>query len=445
MSTSPLLKTPEILLLVVHFLPQSTLLSCTGVSKFWYQTLRPLAWQKIHLGISVSRQPALKTVLKHKNYVKSLHISPTSALGCSLTSQTWEVITQLSEIKSLTIHKVSFEEDTVNFLWDLCERVERLDCSFVSIAGKGNLESRSFSNIRKLRFDGDLAGFNQVHVMSRCPNLTSLVWPIGLVLGEPIDQFVQLAVRGTWPALESMSRAQFLASDNDLAFLLKSLRQVTEWSAVDIGPKSFQALQGHFATLTAVGVSLSFSLLNSTATAAMLQEILTSCPLLETLRWGSVNADGILGDQPWACTRLRSLTMSVMFGQDERDHLQPLLFERLSKLTSLENLDFGVMPIVLDTEHPTAVDNQISSGSPVSIRMGRGIEKLATLRSLCNIVFVGITQIGKTDEEGMLELWPNSEFIVGQVMDNENDPLYDLGMLMASGGVCYFRYRLRRA
>ncbi|KAG0302665.1 hypothetical protein BGZ98_007323 [Dissophora globulifera] len=432
MSTPPLLEIPEILL----------------VSKLWYQTLRPLAWQEVHLGRFASRQPFLKTVLKHKDYIKSLHISSNSFQDSSLSPQTWKTVLQLDKIQSLIIEKVSFEEEySIYCLWDLCERVERLEWSLVFIAAKSDLESRSFSHIRELHLNGDFTGFDEVHVMSQCPNLQSLVWPSGLYWGKPIDRFVQLAAKGTWPALESITKANYQTSDDQQALVLGSMRRVTGWSARVFGPKSFQVLRNHWATLK----TLELSMCRSSATTAMLQEILTSCPLLEQLQWGLAHAADLVSDQPWACTRLRTLKMSVRFRHDENDSLQPLLFERLSELTALEMLDLGKPPIASNWEDAddegnnnddtagTLANGIIPFKQSVDLRVGRGLEKLATMRSMRVLFFQDTTQqMSRIDVAWMLTHWPKLRAVNGK-LNLDDDILYDLSMLLAGAEVCYYK------
>ncbi|KAG0298943.1 hypothetical protein BGZ98_010413, partial [Dissophora globulifera] len=208
--------------------------------------------------------------------------------------------------------------------------------------------------------------------------------------------------------------AQYRSSDDKQAVFLKCMRRVTGWSAGDFGPKSFQVLRGHWATLK----TLDLSSYDSKATTAMLQEVMSSCPLLEILRWRRVNVTDILGDGPWVCMRLRNFEIPVMFRPSESDRLQPVFFERLSELTALEYLDLCGTEEYSDMQDVD--DNGVNDGAagahahtripfnqPLEFRVERGLDKLATLRSLRAIDFKGTRQqMNMTDVEWMLAHWP---------------------------------------
>jgi hypothetical protein len=69
------------------------------------------------------------------------------------------------------------------------------------------------------------------------------------------------------------------------------------------------------------------------------QQVMSSCPILESLKAPLVDAHVVAEGKPWVCLRLKFLDLSLCFDPlSTATDLQPLVFNRLSKLTRIEVL-----------------------------------------------------------------------------------------------------------
>ncbi|KAG0298096.1 hypothetical protein BGZ98_000322, partial [Dissophora globulifera] len=410
---------------------------------------------EIRIGTSYSRQPELRDVLKHKDHIKSVRIFNTCQQD-TLTSTIWETIMQLTQLKSLSMENLYVDEGTVDFIWDLCERVEQLGLWQVSFATLGNLDSRKpFSRVRHLdlrnaKLDQRLFSDN-VELLKRCPNMEFLIWPEKLRRGKVIDGFIQLAVDGTWPALESVWKFYFPISDDNQARVLRSMKRITGWNVRWFGPKGFQVLRHHFTTLK----ELHLSGCKDGVTSEMLQEVLSSCPLLVTVSWARINAVDIVCGRPWVCTKMEDLDMTIVFDPEETDRLQPLVFEQLSKLTALEYLDLSGRAIAADMDSSRGGEDEDLSDigdsfhryaklmpykRSIDLRLEMGLDKLATLRLLKRLRFLGTTQrIGKDEVEWMLKNWKCLNGVRGRLDGNQDANAELVEMLTKQGISCVYR------
>ncbi|KAG0319011.1 hypothetical protein BGZ99_005344 [Dissophora globulifera] len=424
MSTEKLLEIPELLILIGTFMSPSSLVASSCVSKFWHHTLQHLVWHKVPICPWNRRSPDVNDVLKYEAHVESLQISDKWPNDSASRIAILKTISQLTHIKDLSIHRVFLEEvDAMKLLWDMCERAETLEFIGVKFITVGDLTTRTFPRVRALKLSccGDKLPFDWIDFLRRCPNLETIVWPDHLQSGRAVNEFLEKAANGTcWPALESIWKCRFQVSEDTLLPILTAMPRVTGWAAGAFGPRSYQILSNNLAILK----RLDLGHCQGGTTASILQEIMSSCPQLEILRWGRIDGNDMIRGRPWVCTGLRELGITIMFDREEIDQLQPLVFERLSQLTALEYLDFSGKP----TEEEWAEEYMEAGGEctptrgnldllyeqscfipfrkSVDLRLGKGLEKLATLRRLKKLHFEHIVQhMGDDEVEWILKHW----------------------------------------
>ncbi|KAI8605596.1 hypothetical protein EDD21DRAFT_363253 [Dissophora ornata] len=76
---------------------------------------------------------------------------------------------------------------------------------------------------------------------------------------------------------------------------------------------------------------------------------------------GGVLAKDVVEGKPWGCLSLETLRICFMFSDTEQ-HLQPLIFERLAKLTRLEHLCSGAVGTPFQEKYPVPLQFRLQSG-----------------------------------------------------------------------------------
>lgn len=301
--------------------------------------------------------------------------------------------------------------------WRACGRFEQVD-------HMGRDQSRALtkdvkfdcSRLRRLNYTATECPENTLGLwkwMGSCSNLIKLHWggyvPIGHVRTD--------AESPVWPYLEDLSLGDVQGEDETMArvvftHLPLSLKHLRVESAT-FGPESFGILRervfGSLRTLSVRGCT-SF-------TSPMVLEVLQKCPRLEELEAYCV-ATKDLREHPgaWTCTGLRLLRVTFMSDRsrglesNENDGNDHLLFEHLSTLTQLEELDMTRYPY----PHSGSWFSPSRETGP-QLRLDSGLDQLLTLTRLKKVMFSGIAQnMRGVDVEWMLEKWPELEVLCGE-------------------------------
>ncbi|KAG0297844.1 integrin subunit alpha 8 [Dissophora globulifera] len=456
MAANPL-ELPEILTLTAEWLLDNEIARCSRVSKLWYRTFSHMVWRKVSIGTSCKGRPHLQHILKHKDSIRSIGVyDKRPYTGSGLSSAAWEVIAQLPHLESLTVSTYVVKE-VVNLFWDVCERVASLSCSDMGFEAAGDLTSRTFLRVLYLsmwvRLDSDV--IDEVEIIRRCPNIQMLRWPAY----HTTNKFIRLLVEGTWPALDSMEASFGDGLDAIQAMIICGLKKISFWKVHTFGHLSFQALRNHFVTL--VELDFAICILEGSA-GTMLQEILSSCPLLQIVDWPRVKAAELVPGRPWVCAKLLILTMSVVFERGEIEDLQPLVCEQLSRLTALVELNLYGIAGIEDQEFDfEEVEPGVEDAEPdvegvedavdlvdidcddrdflpyqrsFDFRLGAGLEKLATLQSLVNLNFDCTRQrMSENDVGWMIDHWKELDHICGQLNEDADTERHLSRMLRQAG------------
>ncbi|KAF9083407.1 hypothetical protein BGX29_003173, partial [Mortierella sp. GBA35] len=230
--------------------------------------------------------------------------------------------------------------------WKACARFEEIDYRGVdqtNFQDNRFIYDLDFSRLTRLRcslFSGSLYPADLLNWMATCSNLTQL--HLGYDSGTtPAQDFIALAKLSVWPMLEDLSLRSVQGSDEQFAVVLRHLpplKLMTRWRAW-FGPASFKVLrERYFDNLRSLDVLASWGF-----KSPMALDVLQSCPQLEEYSARRISLKDLRSSpQPWACLRLKSLTVFFASDPDELGD-NTLFFDQLSKLTRLEELDVSLI------------------------------------------------------------------------------------------------------
>ncbi|KAK3810168.1 MAG: hypothetical protein J3Q66DRAFT_352304 [Benniella sp.] len=424
------LEVPEILSHVASYVHECSRPSCARVSKGWYQAFIPLIWKDINL---TPHRPELEAMPRYSHHVKKLdvgvgnlildlpqcpnlqslvlftysrstelvlnhpHITRLCVQYTRLVPELWTILPQLHSLRELDLASTRVPEQETDTFWQLCTRLERLTVHDVSIPHQGQLSSMAFPNLKKLtvEYPKDLSTI--MEFMSRCPNLAVLRWFEAIFVQDPNGLVERIAAK-TWPHLHSVSFDGLIIAVEDLIRIMNSLQRMTclqvNYISV-IEPSTMDLLREHFASLTDLKLE---SYTRQPSKSPIAQEILSSCPLLESFSFGHIDATAVAEGKPWVCTRLKYLAIRIEFDPLTIHEIQPRVFEQIARLYQLDYL------------------------SLLDLRLENGLDKLSTLRSLRSIrVKNSIQKMGEKEIEWMLEHWTSLDKILGKC--NGVDPV----------------------
>ncbi|KAK3823255.1 MAG: hypothetical protein J3Q66DRAFT_331260 [Benniella sp.] len=169
-------------------------------------------------------------------------------------------------------------------------------------------------------------------------------------------------------------------------------------------------LQPHFSNLRDLVVKTEECIASPLA-----QVVMSSCPMLESLCAPFVDAHVVTEGKPWVCSNLKALVLRLCFSSASSvSHLQPLVFDRLSKLTRLQDL---CMAGGFEDEGP-----DLQHGV-VDLRIDYGLGKLSTLRRLYAFTIWQMDQrMGDPEVDWILEHWRSLTIFTGSL---NTDPAVD--------------------
>ncbi|KAK3823257.1 MAG: hypothetical protein J3Q66DRAFT_331264 [Benniella sp.] len=325
----------------------------------------------------------------------------------------WDRFLGFRNLKVLAMSSLEIFGSNINKFWQLCTRLERLDI-FVQHRSTFNITipPGEFPNLKGLVVFGYYADYASffLEFIQRCPELTSLHWHAGRYLEDPfVSGLSNLLEAKTFPKLEHLSTGASGMSKDLLTKLLKNMPRITslhvKFSQNAFGMDFVSLIQPHFSNLRVLEV---FSIVQ--AKSRLAQEVLSSCPLLERLRGPFLDGLLVAEGKPWVCLRLKVLDIGLCFDSSSAvAHIQPLVFDQLSKLTWLEELSL------------IGPREQDSLGGTVDMTIENGLHKLSTLRFLRVVNIADAPQkMSRTEVDWILEHWKHLK-IFGRLW-NPHDP-----------------------
>ncbi|KAI8604486.1 hypothetical protein EDD21DRAFT_213146 [Dissophora ornata] len=474
----------EIRLSIAEHLKRPDLACCLRVCWSWHDTFLPLVWE--NLSVDNSRtdeqyQDSFKpeVLSTHRHLIKDLNIfdwsgnyplafpriqkldfhlgkgnSPfldkylaplirgnQSLVKLHLRSHSndyhcrqWEALLELPHLKELSLRMSSIQEDDIVRFWTICQNLESLLLEEVSFPqGTTPHALMCFQDIRKLQlcFVSGIKEEEQFHFISACPNLEDLAWYCfssiepdndlqgdGAMGGPYFNEFAKEVGRKRWPRLTSL-KMDGQWSEEDTCLIIEGMQRVKKIDLDEtFGSLTFQALQRHFNNLVELQVET-----DSEETSILLQNIMCSCPALKKLEGGGVLAKHVVEGKPWVCLLLESLSICFMFSDTEQ-HLQPLIFECLAKLTLLEHFCSGAIITPFHKRYPV----------PLQLRLQSGLNALSGLRWMVSLFPSQRKSLGENELRWMLAHWKELKSVSANV-DIDDRTRIELQNLFKSRGI----------
>jgi hypothetical protein len=192
----------------------------------------------------------------------------------------------------------------------------------------------------------------------------------------------------------------FSKDEDDLTGIIASMEKIIALEALlpVFPPTMMDHLRPHFIHLQTLNLSPVPGF-----TSLVAQEIMSSCPSLITFKGCNLHDLDIARGQPWVCLKLKVLELRLYTDNPwTLSQTQPWVFGQLSKLTMLQEL------YVYAWE---------TNGLTLDLRLGCGLGRLSTLRSLrfLDLSHSTMQTMQQREIEWMLKHWKNLERILGKL------------------------------
>ncbi|KAG0297823.1 hypothetical protein BGZ97_004219 [Linnemannia gamsii] len=367
------------------------------------------------------RDSYLASIIRLCPRVKNLTL--TNATPCPAV-QLWEAV--FSTLESPQRLSVTCMDPTDNpsmqAFWRACSRFEELELVGFDILSTNDLPTLLFPRLKSLTqqlspyYRYTIGHEGHLAWMMRCPNLTALEWRASCS-SFPGWELVEAILHNTWPLLDSFELIGTRFEDETSALMLEHLPplQVFRLPSRHLSELSFDQLQRrHFATLRVLDMNGCGEF-----TGDMVLSVLSGCPFLEDFSASYFTASGLSKRDPsrraWVCLGLRRLKVFIA-GDWKHPEVDQLVFEQLSKLVQLEELDLGDDPL-RDLDGNLRKELRYQGG--LQLRLDSGLDRLAGLKNLYAVEFRGTVQTIRVEEiEWMLESWPQLEEVSGELSGN---------------------------
>ncbi|KAF8933006.1 hypothetical protein BGZ58_006639, partial [Dissophora ornata] len=329
---------PEIVDQVNQYLDITDRLACIRVCKAWYHQFLPSIWEKIkplpYSAHPLDNEPA--NVKRHAHLIReyslrasidadhpllsmhqllSVHLSPHILRTSS--QETRDVQGQLlamTIIQNPSLESVHIEEYSVtsfapflqavlessslqslymeqalaypsqmneSLFWKACSSLKVLefdmkipDSDIPSFGTDNQLREVAFNRIK------GLSPLRQLRLLAQCPRLKRLSWRLVERQEYPTEELSSLLCSGRWPDLESLEVNGARLSQETLLQALALMPRGAAALSVSrsgFGPQAMVKLEQSLATIKTLELKLC-----DAVTSSMVQQILSSCPLLET-------------------------------------------------------------------------------------------------------------------------------------------------------------------
>ncbi|KAI8604494.1 hypothetical protein EDD21DRAFT_412022 [Dissophora ornata] len=395
--------TPEALRSHCHFIKDLYIVDWPGKYPFAFPRMQALYFRLFNTTTpSPARYPA-PFIRRNQSLVK-LHFWN---IDKDIDYRLWKALLKLPHLRELNLGMSSIQDDDIVRFWTICENLESLRLDYVSFPrGTTPHASMYFRNIRELQLYG-VSGMEQeeqLRFISTCPNLEDLTWHYilagylenglagdGAMGGAYFEEFAKEVARKRWPRLTNLGMyGQW--TEEDTCLIIEGMQCVKKIELGDMfGPLTSQALQRHFNNLVELEVETS-----SEVASKLLQNILCSCSALKILVGDGFLAKDVVEGKPWVCLSLESLSICFMFSDTEQ-HLQPLIFERLAKLTRLEYLYSAAVRTHFQEKYPV----------PLQFRLQSGLDALSGLWRMESFAASHSKSLGEDELRWMLVHWKN--------------------------------------
>ncbi|CAO3566117.1 unnamed protein product [Mortierella alpina] len=298
-----------------------------------------------------------------------------------------------------------------------------------------------FMNLHHIRLQElvRLTSAEQLRFLCQCPEARTLTWHATTTSSKfPSEEAKVLLQTTVWPHLHSLDLMITRVEDEDLQVILNSIGEVgpegclqrltvpMTVSAIHAG----DSLRRHFGSLRSIN-------LQNGLTSAMAQEIMASCPELESITGTCILAEDILKGRPWVCRRLHTFDLCILvastsaleppshqengqgWGQETASKPQSgidrVVFERLALLPRLQQL-------LTDPPKYARPPGFELSGRPLRWNIEAGLDQLAGLTRIRRIhLDRPESHLEISDMAWMLKHWPRLKTI-GGLQNHRSNP-----------------------
>ncbi|CAO3573959.1 unnamed protein product [Mortierella alpina] len=319
-------------------------------------------------------------------------------------------------LRSLELSGMTLSGESAQSLWRVFSQLESLalaEVLFLDLdAIDDYVETSTFPRLSTLHLklnSMELPPLYQVRLILSCPELRTLQW---CTLSHERHKFLgslcRLAHSMTEGHLRQLRDFHAIgdAFDSLIAQILSAMRRV----------RSLKMHSNGFGVISFPALEPHMSTVQELdiqhcryMTSAMVQTILCSCPALRTLKVDRMLAkDAAQDGKDWVCgSSLRYLSLGFVFLRSEM-HLQPKVFERLASLTRIENF-------VMRKQHAS-----FWGESGLKLRLEDGLENLSAWTRLKSIQVLDDTSsvIGKPEVAWMVDRWEDLELFSGRTDDD---------------------------
>jgi len=369
---------------------------------------------------------------------------------------TWTPISDCLQHKnlcSLRLQGGSIKEEQWPSYWQVFENLESLKLEFIYVVpppfisnknrssccttSRDKLPSARLPKLRTLILN-QLVKTDpscQLDFICVCPMLHTLEWTIGQMTFAPmpVERFARHFVEMAWPELDSITvKGHFALYDNvnvkDYISMLQAAQRpfrVLDLGIERYGLDVFDVLRrGHFKTLTKV--DLSSAVVDPDDQIAgvpqWVQEVLTSCPLLECVVARAISAQDIADGQPWVCLGLKEfrVMINMEFKKSDRGPERPRFTETQQGLCRAVYRQLGRLEKlrVLDMRR-LGWDAHMMRYAPLPLELRLGLGELSGLKDIEVVGFHRYQDMRKADVEWMLQQWPYLSAIYGKYLSNK--------------------------
>ncbi|CAO3573995.1 unnamed protein product [Mortierella alpina] len=394
------------------------------------ESLDVLSWSKAH-------SPAHFSLTREFDVLPSLETIRLDSLEPALVSWVLRSISAFPKLNAVIIKNTTIGRESALHLWRVLPQLKRLmleEVLFTDMtAVKETMATLICPHLRILWLDlrdTDLDPYDQADLVLACPALGELQWyslsDHYYQLTSAFIRFNQALEKGMFPDL-FIFRRRGDALDTQIATVLRYMRLVIELrsQANDFGPESFFALRPHFSGLAYLDVQNCEDM-----TSLMVQTVLCSCPVLESLlvdwMWATdaiqeeeeedkvEDGDDEDGEKDmkrkqkttkraWVCgATLKHLSLSFRFREGESS-LQPKVYESLAQLTTLEGFMMAKRY------------NELEGEQGLLLLLEHGLERLTPWKTLRYINFFHdpLQVLGEAELAWMLEHWKVLNVVIG--------------------------------
>ncbi|KAF9187223.1 hypothetical protein BGZ51_001482 [Haplosporangium sp. Z 767] len=325
---------------------------------------------------------------------------------CYLTEPFWKAChDQALDLDYLSIFDVFIPPEAAPWFWKTVAQCKAVELDDVGIIGLWSKSSPpDFSKIQRISFKdmSSISPGDTWKTMALCANATSVEWH-----GYPeMRKFnpTRFFIPGTMRNVRRL-KLNLRMTDHSLSVLLDFMEPLT---SLDIEEMQLErsgcvSLRRHFPTLEYLNIREC-----PYANSHFIQEVLSFCPMLKSLKADSLHARDTFNGRPWVCTELEEWHVSIdirsRHGLKRNDH--QTVFARLGQLQKLKVLDLSLH------EQPYYNEGEKS----IELRLSLGLNTLSGLKHLREL------RLGRTrqwlemrDVLWMMNQWPLLKFVQGNL------------------------------